>query len=363
MNATYAVILAGGSGTRFWPASRVARPKQLLALGGGATKSLIATTLERLQPVVPFENVYVATGQHLIDATRAELPSLPAHAFLAEPKPRNTAPCIGWASHVIARRDPNALVLVLPSDQHVSHAAGFVDAVKTALASAETGVITTIGIQPTRAETGYGYIEVGEQLSERVARIARFVEKPDSERAEAYLSSGKFLWNSGMFFYRAATMKAAIARHLPELSAGLNAIDTAAARGPEAEAEALNRLFPTFEKVSIDVGVLEREAALNVVSAEFGWSDLGSFASVWEHSQTDPRGNAAPAGTILVDSDGNLVFDARSAERKNAVAVLGVREHCLVLTDDATLLMPLERAQDVRSVVDALVAQGRSDLT
>ncbi|HEY5955709.1 MAG TPA: mannose-1-phosphate guanylyltransferase, partial [Polyangiaceae bacterium] len=363
MNATYAVILAGGSGTRFWPASRVARPKQLLALGGDTDKSLIATTLERLLPVVPRDNVYIATGEHLVQATRAELPDLAPRAFLAEPTPRNTAACIGWATHVIARRDPNALVLVIPSDQHVTDPAGFAAAVNVALGSANTGVITTIGIQPTRPETGYGYIEVGEAISDRVSRIARFVEKPDHERAKAYVESGRFLWNSGMFFYRAATMKDAIARHLPELARGLEQIDSAAAAGASVETETLRRLFPTFQKVSIDVGVLERESTLNVVRAEFGWSDLGSFASVWEHCKKDQRGNAAPTGTLFVDADNNLVFDARSEQRRSTVAVLGVREHCLVLTDDATLLMPLERAQDVRSIVDALHASERSHLS
>lgn len=362
MNSVYAVILAGGSGTRFWPASRKSKPKQLLALTNEEQRSLIGTTLDRLTPLVPNDRIYVATGTHLVDATRTQLPSLPASAFLAEPTPRNTAPCIGWATRVIARRDPNATILVVPSDQHVIDEAGFADAVQDAIASARTGTITTIGIVPTRPETGYGYIEVGADVTPHVSRVARFVEKPGLEQAEAYLQSGRFLWNSGMFFYQADTMNAAVARHLPLLAAGLDAIDAAATDGPEVEHNALQRVFPNLPNVSIDCGVLERETTLNVVRAEFGWSDLGSFASVWEHRAKDDRGNAAPSDAVLVEADRNLVFDARTTTQRNVVTLLGTEDLCVVLTDDAVLVMPRNRAQDVRAIVDRLNATGRKDL-
>lgn len=362
MNSVYAVILAGGSGTRFWPASRKNQPKQLLALTQDEHQSLIASTLERLAPIVPYDRVYIATGRHLVDATRAELPMLPATAFLAEPVPRNTAPCIGWATRVIARRDPNATILIVPSDQHVTDQRGFADAVEIAIASAQTGAITTIGLEPARPETGYGYIEVGSNVAPHVSRVARFVEKPGRKQAEEYLKSERFLWNSGMFFYRADAMNAAIVRHLPELSLGLDAIDVAATKGSDVELEALQRIFPTLPSISIDFGVLEHESTLNVVRADFGWSDLGSFASVWEHRDRDERGNAVSADTILVDADRNLVFDARSAKTQRVVSLLGTQDLCVILTDDAMLVMPRERAQDVRAVVDRLKATGREDL-
>jgi mannose-1-phosphate guanylyltransferase len=304
--------------------------------------------------------VYVATGEHLVDETRRHLPELPNDAFLAEPTPRNTAPCIGWATRIIERRDPQAVVFVIPSDQLVTVRSAFEQAVHDALRSASTGVITTIGLTPTRPETGYGYIEIGETLTGDVSRVSRFVEKPNLERAKEYQASGRFLWNSGMFFFRAQDMTRAIRDHVPALAAGLDEIDAAAKQGAAVELEATRRIFPTLPSVSIDVGVLEKEPTLNVVRAEFGWNDLGSFASIWENSKTDAQGNSAPDNTVLVDSTNNLVFS--QGKQKRLTALLGVSDLCIVETDDAVLVMPRDRAQDVRAIVDALAAQGRKDL-
>ncbi|HMA94161.1 MAG TPA: mannose-1-phosphate guanylyltransferase [Polyangiaceae bacterium] len=362
MNSTYAVILAGGSGTRFWPASRTRHPKQLLALAGDRDESLIATTLARLAALVPIDQIYVATGKHLVEATKQQLPRLSPEAFLAEPVPRNTAPCIAWATRVIARRDPNATIVVVPSDHHIKDERSFGLAVETALRSANTDVITTIGIEPTRPETGYGYLELGAPVSDGVSQIARFVEKPNRPQAEAYLAAKRYLWNSGMFFFRAKTMNDAIARHLPDLRRGLDAIDDAARHGAAVERETLEQVFPTLPNISIDYGVLERESRLNVVRADFGWTDLGSFASVWENRNTDAQGNAAPPTSVLIDSERNLVFDARSTTATRTVAMLGVQDLCVVLTDDAVLVIPRERAQDVRLIVEQLKAAGRNDL-
>ncbi|MGC4066568.1 MAG: sugar phosphate nucleotidyltransferase [Polyangiaceae bacterium] len=379
MNHVYTIILAGGSGTRFWPASRKRNPKQLLNLSSETARSLIGSTFNRVEPVSGKDRTYVATGEHLVEATKAHLPELGAEAFLAEPVARNTAPCIGWATRIIERRDPNALVVVIPSDQHVTDRPGFHSAVNEALRSASTGIITTIGITPTRPETGYGYIEVGDKVQvdrahakgtpvgdvesatlSRTSRVVRFVEKPNLERAQQYQASGRFLWNSGMFFFRAKDMSDAIRTHVPELAAGLDEIDAAARTGESAERDATRRIFPTLPAVSIDVGVLEKQARLNVVEAEFGWSDLGSFASIWEHASTDERGNAASAEAVLVDSANNLVFS--QSNQKRVIALLGVQDLCVVETDDALLVMPRDRAQDVRAVVDALASKGRQDL-
>jgi mannose-1-phosphate guanylyltransferase len=333
-----------------------------LALADDTGRSLIAATLERLTPLLPLDHIYIATGASLVQATRAELPSLPESAFLAEPAARNTAPCIGWATRVIARRDPDATVLVIPSDQHVERPRDFGQAVAHALESANGGAITTIGIEPTRPETGYGYIEVGDPVSKHASRVARFVEKPNRTLAETYLASGRFLWNSGMFFYRASVMTRAIAQHLPELAAGLDTIDEAASRGSDAERETLARVFPTLPSISIDCGVIEREASLHVVRADFGWSDLGSFASVWEHRHKDERENAVPPGSLLVDAERNLVYSADAGQERRVVALLGVQDLCVVMTDDAVLVMPRDRAQDVRAIVDQLKSSGRHDL-
>lgn len=361
MSEVHAVIIAGGAGTRFWPASRVKRPKQLLSLAGAGDESLLAATVRRVRALCPPERVWVATGRHLLDATRAELPELSASTFLAEPVARNTAPCIGWAAATIARRDPDAIVMVLPADQHVADEPAFVRVLERAVGAARAGAITTIGLKPTRPETGYGYVECGEPIAEGVRGVARFVEKPDRARAEAYVASGRHLWNGGMFFFRASAMLDAIRAHLPELAAGLARLDEAAARGDEA-AE-LDRTFGTLPSISIDHGVMEKVAGLAVVEGDFGWSDVGSWESAWELAQKDDAGNAAPPGAVLVDAKRNLVRDLRKpggADR--VVALVGVDDLVVVETDDALLVMPRERAQDVKAVVDALKLASRSSL-
>ena len=194
----YAVIMAGGAGTRFWPASRALRPKQLLPLGGNAEESLLAATVRRLRPLVPESRVVIVTGEHLADATQRAVPGVPHAQILREPAPRNTAPCIAWANAVISKLDPNAIVMVLPSDHFIADEARFLEVLSAAIASAERGHVTTVGIVPTRPETGYGYIEVGSALGEHAFHVARFVEKPDRARAEGFVAAGptKYLWNA-----------------------------------------------------------------------------------------------------------------------------------------------------------------------
>lgn len=361
----YAVILAGGSGTRFWPASRRLRPKQLLALAPtpaeGAPESLIAATVRRLEPLVAPERTLIATGAHLVDATRRELSWLPESSFLAEPCPRNTAPCIAWATAEIARRDPDALVMVLPSDQHVGQVEVFLQTLERAVRAAASGPITTIGIVPTRPETGYGYIEVGDERAPGVRRVERFVEKPDLATARSYLESGRFLWNSGMFFFRAEQMLRAVREHLPAMAEGLAKI----AEAPESQREEVTaQIFPTLEAVSIDYGVMERERDLNVVPGDFGWNDLGSWESAWEAAPKDDAGNAVSPDTVVIDARNNLVSDLTGGDgaRKKVIALVGVDDLCVVETDDALLILPRERSQDVRAVVAELEQRGRRDL-
>lgn len=358
MTHVHAVILAGGSGTRFWPASRRQMPKQLLPLAGRADEPLIAATLRRLAPLVPPERVWVSTGASLVSATAATLPTVPRAHMLAEPLARNTAPAIGWASATIAREDPEAIVAVLPADHAIADEEGFRAVLARALRAAEDGWLTTIGVVPTRPETGYGYIEVGERLADGVHAAARFVEKPSREVAEKYMAGGRHLWNAGMFFFRAGAMRAAIAEHLPALAAGLDAIDAAAARGEEAAA--LAEVFPKMPSISIDHGVMEKAKRIAVVPGSFGWNDVGSWQATWEMSARDADGNALPEGTVAVDAKNNLVRDlSRSASGKRW-ALVGVSDLVVVETDDAVLVIPRERAQDVRAVVDALVARGET---
>lgn len=363
MPHVYAIILAGGSGTRFWPASRRAMPKQLLSIGPASTESLIAATVRRIERIVPRERVIVATGKHLVSATRKALPELREDALLGEPLARNTAPCIAWATSVIARRDPEARVMVLPSDHHIGDEAAFERCLARALDVAGEGSITTIGIRPTRAETGYGYIELGEPLSPDLHRVRRFVEKPDRARAEAYLRGGQHLWNSGMFFFEARVLLGAVRRHLPDLDAGLRQIEDAARRGAAEEAAATHAMLEALPSVSIDYGIMEKEQQLRVVSGSFDWNDLGSWESAWELGEKDVDGNVASSNAVLVDARRNLVKDLRSGGTKRVVALVGVDELCVIETDDALLVIPRERAQDAKLVIDSLSRRGDTDHT
>ncbi|MBI5533129.1 MAG: mannose-1-phosphate guanylyltransferase [Deltaproteobacteria bacterium] len=356
----YAVIMAGGAGTRFWPASRRMRPKQFLALGTRTEEAMIQATVRRLRHACPPDRILVATGQHLRAPTAELLPDIPPENILAEPAPRNTAPCIAWATASVLRRDPDAVIAVLSADHLAEDEPAFHATIDHALRVAESGTITTIGIVPTRAETGYGYIETGEARADGALNVARFVEKPDAARAEQMVQSGRFLWNSGFFFYRAAQMMEAIGQCLPALAHGIRQIDEAAARGEEAEA--LGRIFPGLESISIDYGVMEKLSKLAVVRGSFGWTDVGSWQTLWELSPHDDAGNAAPATAVLVDCKDNLVADLSSAgKRGKVIALIGVQDLAVIETDDALLVMPRNRSQDVRHVVAALPNQGHED--
>ncbi|MBX3247332.1 MAG: mannose-1-phosphate guanylyltransferase [Myxococcales bacterium] len=347
----WAIIMAGGAGTRFWPASRRDRPKQLLPLAPGEDRSLLRATLERIAPVVPLERVLVVTSAALADATAAELPGLPRENILAEPTGRNTAPCVGWAAAHVRRRDPNGVMVVLPADHHIGAPDAYLSVLARSLDAARAGALVTVGIQPTRPETGYGYLELGELVADGVHRARRFVEKPNRQRAEQFLAAGRFLWNSGVFVFRADTILAAIETHLPGLGAQLRIYDQAAARGEESTV--VSETYASLPSVSIDHGVMEKADEVLVVPGNFGWSDLGSWTTAWELTEHDDRGNAAPEDAVLVDAESCFV----RAPQGKLVALLGVSDLMVVDTEDALLVMPRNRAQDVRAIVDALKAR------
>lgn len=368
-SGAFALVLAGGAGTRFWPASRSLRPKQLLPLAGDAP--LLRQTVERVLPLCsegpasPWDRVLVATGTHLAAPTRALLPELPEHRLLLEPMPRNTAPCIAWAAATVARSDPDAVLMVLPSDHHIADVERFRATLRAAIASARTGLITTIGIRPTRAETGFGYIEIEGPAQEGTAqRGLKFVEKPDAERAAAYVAGGRHLWNAGMFFFRAKDMVAAIERHQPRIAEGLRVLDQAAGRGEEDQA--LATVFPAMPSISIDHGVMDHLPELAVVPGDFGWSDVGSFQAAWELASKDASGNAAGAGSVILGGEGNYVLDLRASGApgggKRVIALVGVQDLVVVETDDALLVTTRDRAQDVKLVVDELKKRGDTGL-
>ena len=347
----HAVILAGGKGTRFWPRSRGARPKQLLPIV--SERTMMQETAARLGPMVSPERIWVVTGREHADELRAQLPELEARHVLVEPVGRNTAPAIGLAAHRIAREDPEATMIVLPADHHVAAPDRFRDTLARAAAIASSGdSLVTIGIEPTEPETGYGYIERGEGVGDGAWRVARFREKPDRKTAESYVASGRFAWNSGMFVWRASAILRALARHLPEVDRKL--ADVVAAWDDPA---AWEPGYAAIENVSIDYGVLEKHDDVVVVDGEFGWDDIGSWTALARHWPKDERGNVLRGRVLALDSSGNLVVTD-----KRVAALVGVDDLIVIETPDALLVCRADRAQDVKRVIEELEARGWKDV-
>jgi mannose-1-phosphate guanylyltransferase len=352
MGERFAVVMAGGSGTRFWPASRAARPKQFLRLAG-TRESLLQATVRRASEIVSLARVLVVTGERHAALAIEQLPDLPQENLLLEPTGRNTAPCIAWAAAHVRRRDAQGVIAALPADPHIADEALFAEAVTRALDAASSGSIATLGIEPTRPETGYGYLEIGEKLADQLHRVGAFVEKPTRERAQQFLQSGKHLWNSGMFFFRADVILREVERYLPELGAFVAQLDIAA--HADQERVLISAQYAAMPSISIDYGVMEKAGGIVVVPARFGWDDLGSWAAAWTLAQKDDRGNSSNAELIAIDSNGCL---ARAPSGK-LVVLLGMSDTVVVDTEDALLVMPRDRAQDVSKVVQALKATGR----
>lgn len=346
----FPVIIAGGSGTRFWPLSRSRRPKQLLPLA--SDRPLIADTAARLKGLAALKDTFVVCGKAHAAAVRAVLPKLPARNLLAEPVPRNTAPAIGLATLHVAMREPDGVLVILPSDHHVGDVPKFQETLRAAAEAALQGDLVTIGLQPTRPETGYGYIQVGEALAGPARRVRRFVEKPDAATAAQYLQSGEYLWNGGIFVFQAKVMLDAIARHVPALMEGLQALRATLVKSRYPQV--LAKVFPTLPSISIDYAVMEKAQNIAVVPGAFGWSDVGSFSALPEVRPADARGNVASGKLpLLIDSERCVVL---AGDR--LVAVVGMQDVVVVDAGDAVLVVPKERSQDVRKVVEALKKQG-----
>lgn len=348
------LIMAGGRGERFWPKSRVQTPKQFLSLTGGGT--MIQETVRRVEALTEPDHIFVATNGRYAPAIREQLPQLPADNIILEPEGRNTAPCIGLAALTIGRRDPEGVMAVLAADHVIAAPERFRELLAAAAATAaDTGGVVTLGIQPDRPETGYGYIKMGQAVptSPLVYRVERFIEKPDGQTAADFLADGRYLWNSGMFIWRLSTIRQLIAALMPELHQGLEVID-AAWSDPDFET-VLAREFSRFEKISIDYGVMERAPEVYVIPAAIGWDDVGSWTSLERLGAADPQGNVlAGPNVTLVDSE-NCIFDTGG----RLVAAIGLKDLIYVETEDAVLICPKHRAQDVKLILDKLRRTGK----
>jgi mannose-1-phosphate guanylyltransferase len=351
------VILAGGRGTRFWPLSRQRRAKQLLALDGKQT--MIQQTVARLLPLAASSHFWIITNQHLRREVVRQLPRLRQSHILAEPAGRNTAPAIGLAAFILLNTDPCAVLGLFPSDHVIGNEARYRAVLKNAIRIAAAGEnIVVLGIRPTRAETGYGYIEAGSPFENKALRVRRFTEKPDAARAAQFVSAGNYFWNSGMFLWSARTLTSALLEHLPKTAALLQKI--ASSYGTSKFAGTFARLYPKCENISIDYAVLEPRSSKgelnsNIIClpADFGWNDLGSWTALHEHHSAKSR----PREGNLVTGKGLFAFEAKGnyihAPGK-FVAALGVDDLVVVETEDALLITTRQRAQDVGKVVKYL---------
>ncbi|MBM4343814.1 MAG: mannose-1-phosphate guanylyltransferase [Deltaproteobacteria bacterium] len=346
-------VMAGGSGTRFWPLSRKGEPKQLLRFFGDST--LLRATVDRIAPICPAERRLVITAAHLVDAVRDVLPELGPGQVIGEPAPRNTAPCMAVAAMVARAIDPDAILALLPADHWVADAGAFQRALAQAAQAADSGQIVTLGVVPTQPETGYGYIETVGPAAEGVTPVVRFVEKPTLDRALQFLAGGRHLWNAGVFVVRADRALHALDRHLPDIGRCLAELDHHAVGG-EAWHAVIKVAFPHCPSVSIDYGVMEHESDIAVVRLDAGWSDVGTWHSILG---LRPAGatNFTYGPVLTLDSDQCVVIS-----KGPFVAAVGLHNMAVVATDDATLVVPLDRSQDVRQVVAEVTARGRADL-
>ena len=358
MNHAYAVILAGGKGERFWPLSTSRRPKQLLSLVGD--RALLAQAVDRLEGLIPPERVLVVTNADLVEATRAAAPELPAENVVGEPVGRDTAPAVALAAALVKARDPNGVFCILTADQVIGNLNVFRATLGDALRLASgRDVLITIGIQPAYPATGFGYIHLGDPVPDESATtnfraVRRFVEKPDLATATAYLESGEYAWNSGMFIWSVAAVDAAMRRHAPNLAALLNDLVEPIRAGRLDET--LRTVYPGLAKISIDYAIMEK--ADNIVAAEgvFAWDDVGSWPALENHFAPDDRGNTVVGDAALLDADGNIVFS-----RDRLTALIGTRDLIVVQSEGVTLVCPKDRAQDIKQLVQQVRAAGGHD--
>jgi mannose-1-phosphate guanylyltransferase len=349
----HGVILAGGGGTRLWPASRRQRPKQFLHLTDGG-ESLLAATARRLAPSCD-DRLVVVTAVEQVEQVRETLPGLSESGIVAEPAGRNTAAALGLAAAVLCHRDPDAVMAAIPSDQHIRDEAGFRAVLATAFGAAEShDAIVTIGIVPSRPETGYGYMKVSAQESGQLRRVDAFVEKPDLATAEGYLASGDYLWNAGMFICRARHLLDEIREHLPETAAGLERIAATLGGSPQELEDVCREVYPTLPRVSIDVGVMEKSRAVMTVPGDFGWNDVGAWNALADVHSADASGNVIAGQAVAHDATNNIIV----GDPDKLVAVAGVDELIVVQSGDAVLVVPRDRAQDVRAIVGELEKSG-----
>lgn len=340
---TNIVIMAGGIGSRLWPVSTPEMPKQFIDLLG-VGKSLLQLTVERFRSVAGIAGMWVVTSENYVDIVRKQLPEMPADHILAEPVPRNTAPCIAYACWRIMREDPDANIVVTPSDAIVLKTELFSEIISKALEfTASSSSIVTVGIHPDRPETGYGYICSSSKEECNVVKVNEFREKPDRETAERYLAAGNYFWNAGIFVWSVSTIVDQMRRHAPQIAGMMDKI--ARTFGTEEEKAALAEFFPQCDKISIDYAVMEKSDSIYVISADLGWSDLGSWTSAGSHIAEGPDGNRVVGNDVrLIDSEGCIVH----VEECRKVVVKGLKDYVVACRGGNLLVCPAADEQKIK---------------
>lgn len=356
----FGIVMAGGGGTRFWPLSRKERPKQLLNLSG--KDLMVNETLDRLANSIDRDNLFIVTNVTQAELMKTETAGkMPAEQILAEPAARNTAACIGYAAMEIVKKHGDGIMVIVPSDHFIKNEAEFKAIIDAAIKAAEdTDALVTIGINPSFPATGYGYIKakagsktpIHDLHGKTYFAVEEFVEKPDLETAKAYLAEGGYSWNSGMFIWKASTILSYMERLLPDVYACLVKIGDAM-NTPD-EKKVIEEVYPTIPKISIDYGIMERADHVLVISGEFGWNDIGSLDMLSIMKDADENGNVAYGQQLLLDTKDCIIYG-----NDKMIATIGISDLIVVQTQDALLICPKDRAQDVKTVVETLKEQGK----
>ncbi len=347
VNNYYVVIMAGGIGSRFWPLSKSSHPKQFLDILGTG-KSLITQTFERFNKIIPAERIFVVTNRKYDGLVREHLPQLPPENILGEPSAKNTAPCIAYATHKIKKLNPNANCVVAPSDHLILNEQQFLADIERALAfSASKDALVSLGIKPTRPDTGYGYIQFLEgEAAAGVNKVKTFTEKPDIELAQKFLESGEFLWNAGIFIWSVAAIAEAFDKYLPDLNTNFEGIIDDL--NTEKEADAVNTIYPLCNSISIDYGILEKADNVYVLPCDFGWSDLGTWSSLYEVHDKDENDNAINADVAELYDTKNCMIDVPKGK---LIVINGLEDKIIVDTDKVLLICDKSREQEVKQIV------------
>ena len=352
----YCVIMCGGIGSRFWPYSRTRLPKQFIDfLGTG--RSLLQMSFDRIVELIPVENILIMTNESYADLVREQLPEISADQILLEPARRNTAPCIAWATWHIAARDPEASVIVMPSDHVITRDRLFQKAVIDGFEFVEhRDALLTYGIEPTRPETGFGYIQVGDLCSGDFCKVKTFTEKPDLELAKVFVATGEFFWNSGIFQWRASVIRDTIRRLVPDIASVFDAVGQEVYTSPDAERRFIGESFPSCVSISIDYSVMEKADNVYVETVKFGWSDLGTWSALYDLSPKNNESNVTQNCNVLSYNSRGNIFAVRG---EKLVVVDGLEDYIIADADGVLLICPKAREQKIRQMVtDARVKFG-----